>query len=263
MSAAQRALSAGSLASTLISLSVVRDFSARISRRRACRLGSCGRDVSDARRSARRTSAMATQQRESAATRSDGSSDFQAPVLRRRQASLRADTIRQSARESAGPRTMRWPADQTPRSRADPSVATAAFASGCLPCTAGHLLRPHERRPTRALRSRHATAGASSRSAAIVHGAHPSFSHCLNCPEVHAEFDARSFTMPSTTALPITFGAMTFGHAGRELVRVSDPATQAKILDVFQSHGHNGASLALALGLTVAQRSTRHGPVRA
>ena len=64
------------------------------------------------------------------------------------------------------------------------------------------------------------------------------------------------------SALPVTFGAMTFGAHGRELVRVSDPATQAKILDVFQSHGHNGQSLSESPTLTWSQRSTLRGPVR-
>jgi aflatoxin B1 aldehyde reductase len=45
--------------------------------------------------------------------------------------------------------------------------------------------------------------------------------------------------MAAKTALPIVFGAMTFGRAGEEQVRTSSLADCAAILDVFQSHGHS------------------------
>jgi len=57
------------------------------------------------------------------------------------------------------------------------------------------------------------------------------------------------------SALPVTFGAMTFGAQGRELVRVGDPAVQAKILDVFQSHGHNEVDTARTYGAGTSEES--------
>jgi len=45
--------------------------------------------------------------------------------------------------------------------------------------------------------------------------------------------------MSSKTALPIVFGAMTFGREGEEQVRTSKLEDCAAILDTFQSHGHN------------------------
>lgn len=42
----------------------------------------------------------------------------------------------------------------------------------------------------------------------------------------------------SKTALPIIFGAMTFGREGEEMVRTSSLSDCAAILDTFQSYGH-------------------------
>ncbi|EJD54243.1 Aldo/keto reductase [Auricularia subglabra TFB-10046 SS5] len=41
-----------------------------------------------------------------------------------------------------------------------------------------------------------------------------------------------------TSELNIVMGAMTFGEAGKDQARVTDPAEVAKILDIFTSHGH-------------------------
>ncbi|KAH3950110.1 hypothetical protein HBH64_131390 [Parastagonospora nodorum] len=45
--------------------------------------------------------------------------------------------------------------------------------------------------------------------------------------------------MSPKTALPIVFGAMTFGREGEEQVRTSKLEDCASILDTFQSYGHN------------------------
>lgn len=45
--------------------------------------------------------------------------------------------------------------------------------------------------------------------------------------------------MSSKTALPIVFGAMTFGREGEEQVRTSKLEDCAAILDTFQSYGHD------------------------
>jgi aflatoxin B1 aldehyde reductase len=50
------------------------------------------------------------------------------------------------------------------------------------------------------------------------------------------------------TALPIVFGAMTFGKAGIEQARVHDLKTAGAILDVFQKHGHSEVDTARAYG---------------
>jgi aryl-alcohol dehydrogenase-like predicted oxidoreductase len=45
--------------------------------------------------------------------------------------------------------------------------------------------------------------------------------------------------MSSKTALPVIFGAMTFGREGEEQVRTSKLEDCATILDTFKSFGHN------------------------
>jgi aflatoxin B1 aldehyde reductase len=45
--------------------------------------------------------------------------------------------------------------------------------------------------------------------------------------------------MSSKTALPVVFGAMTFGREGVEQVRTSKLEDCAEILDAFQRYGHN------------------------
>ena len=55
-------------------------------------------------------------------------------------------------------------------------------------------------------------------------------------------------TSPQKTSVNIVFGAMTFGKAGKEQVRTSDPKECAEILDVFQSHGHNEVDTARFYG---------------
>ncbi|TCD64943.1 hypothetical protein EIP91_003401 [Steccherinum ochraceum] len=55
-----------------------------------------------------------------------------------------------------------------------------------------------------------------------------------------------SITQKST--LNIVFGAMTFGKAGNENVRVSDLKTASAILDVFQKHGHTEVDSARSYG---------------
>ncbi|EON96959.1 putative aldo keto reductase protein [Phaeoacremonium minimum UCRPA7] len=52
----------------------------------------------------------------------------------------------------------------------------------------------------------------------------------------------------SKTALPIVFGAMTFGDAGIEGVRVSNLKDAGAILDTFQAHGHREIDTARLYG---------------
>ncbi|GAA5915833.1 hypothetical protein JCM5296_000696 [Sporobolomyces johnsonii] len=52
----------------------------------------------------------------------------------------------------------------------------------------------------------------------------------------------------SSTRIPVTFGAMTFGKEGTFTARVHDLDTIAKMLDVFQAHGHKEIDTALVYG---------------
>lgn len=54
--------------------------------------------------------------------------------------------------------------------------------------------------------------------------------------------------MAPTSALPAVFGAMTFGKAGIEGVRVSETKDAEAILDVFQAHGHKEVDTARIYG---------------
>jgi aflatoxin B1 aldehyde reductase len=57
--------------------------------------------------------------------------------------------------------------------------------------------------------------------------------------------------MSSKTALPIVFGAMTFGREGEEQVRTSNLSDCATILDTFQAHGHSEIDTSRFYGVSV------------